>query len=139
MARAHTTRPAMDKVPMPVEIWHKIFRMCCTDGGYTGRSLCLVSKRVRELSKQSKYHSIAIRGAWQAVQFMQILEATAFEPQPVCHLFITNEYPYDKITRHMDDGTLVPRQRGRLFGGQTSDDSAMDRMHRKEYLKTRGI
>lgn len=138
MTLVHATRPAMDKVPLPSELWHRIFGICCMDGGFTGRSLSLVSKRIHELSKRVKYHSIAIRGAWQAVQFMQLLEARSFEPQPVCHLFITDEYPYDKITRHMDDGTLVPRKLGRLFGGQTSNDGA-DRLHHKEYLKNSGV
>ncbi|KAF7973305.1 hypothetical protein HWV62_15627 [Athelia sp. TMB] len=47
----------MDRVPF--EIWIKIFSFACTDAGFTGRSLSLVSKFVRDASAQVKLQKIA--------------------------------------------------------------------------------
>lgn len=121
---------------LPPEILLKISLDACTDGGLTGRSLSLVSKHICAVSKPAKFHSIAIHGVWQALQFIQILDTIPLQTQPVHHLFITHCYPYDKPTRHMDDGTSIPRRRLGFFGGRWFRD---DRNYMRAYISSSGI
>ena len=44
------------------EILHEIFKLACTDGGFTGCSLSLVSKHVRSTSRSARFHSVAVSG-----------------------------------------------------------------------------
>lgn len=120
---------------LPSEILLKIFLEACTDGGRAGRSLSLVSKHIRAATMPAKYHSIAIHGVWQAFQFAQILDTISVDTQPVHHLFITDAYPYDKPTRHIDE-TGVPRRRHGLFGGRWSND---DRSMQRGYIPDSGV
>ena len=45
----------------PIEIFDEIFSVACTDGGATGRSLSAVSKRICEVSKGFKYHTLVVQ------------------------------------------------------------------------------
>ena len=103
---------------LPPEILLKIILDACTDGGFTGRSLSLVSKHIHAVSKPAKFHSITIHGVWQLLQFIQLLDTISLHTQPVHHLFINHCYPYDKPTQHLDDGTGIPRKRSGFFGGK---------------------
>ncbi|CDO68642.1 hypothetical protein BN946_scf184996.g73 [Trametes cinnabarina] len=48
----------MDK--LAVEILFQIFFYACTDGGPTGCSLALVSRRIREASRPARFYSVAL-------------------------------------------------------------------------------
>jgi len=72
----------------PPEVWEKIFSFACTDTGFTGRSLSLVSKNIRETSKSVKFQSIALRGCDQMLAFADLLEKTPFHHRRVRYLFI---------------------------------------------------
>ena len=58
----------------PSEVWKNIFSFACTDTGFTGRSLSLVSKYIHETSKSVKLQSIALRGYGQMLAFADLLE-----------------------------------------------------------------
>ena len=62
---------------LPSELWGPIFRAACTDGGTTGRSLALVSKRLRYLSEPYQLQSIAINNLDDAIGFISRLEASS--------------------------------------------------------------
>jgi len=64
----------------PVELWLKIFAIACTDDGFTGRSLSLVSRYIRDTSKSFKLQSVAICGLRQTVEFAALVTKT-----PRCH------------------------------------------------------
>ena len=62
---------------LPSELWEPIFRAACTDGGTTGRSLALVSKRMQCLSEPYQLQSIAINNLDEAMGFISRLEASS--------------------------------------------------------------
>ncbi|KAI1795088.1 hypothetical protein LXA43DRAFT_993427 [Ganoderma leucocontextum] len=45
---------------LAVELLEGIFTLACTDGGYTGCSLSLVSKNIREASRGARFHSVSL-------------------------------------------------------------------------------
>ncbi|KAI0751187.1 hypothetical protein C8Q80DRAFT_1155986 [Daedaleopsis nitida] len=45
---------------LAAELLEQIYTLACTDGGYTGCSLSLVSKHVREASRSARFHSISL-------------------------------------------------------------------------------
>ncbi|KAF8648110.1 hypothetical protein AX16_006394 [Volvariella volvacea WC 439] len=55
---------------LPPEVWERIFLFACMDGGYTGRSLSMVSKQCYALSQSSRYHSVALKRERQLVSFV---------------------------------------------------------------------
>ncbi|KAI0371679.1 hypothetical protein BV20DRAFT_941472 [Pilatotrama ljubarskyi] len=63
----------MDK--LAVELLTLISLYACTDGGYTGCSLSLVSKRIREASRPVRFYSISlVTSPAQVEQFMDCLQ-----------------------------------------------------------------
>jgi hypothetical protein len=44
---------------LPPEVWQHIARFACTDGGYTGCVLSLVSREMRAVTAPSRYHTLA--------------------------------------------------------------------------------
>ena len=44
------------------ELWHEIWTLACTDGGYTGCSLSLVAKDIRNASRFARFNSVAVYG-----------------------------------------------------------------------------
>ncbi|KAI0358223.1 hypothetical protein OH77DRAFT_1253675 [Trametes cingulata] len=74
----------------PVEISDLIFADACTDDGYTGRSLSLVSKRVRAISSRHALQSIALYGPHQIFAFGTFLEGRKDEDRCVRHLYLTD-------------------------------------------------
>ncbi|KAJ7251414.1 hypothetical protein C8J57DRAFT_1078181 [Mycena rebaudengoi] len=60
----------------PPEIYAHIFSYACTDSGYTGRSLSLVSKYFHEVSKPAILQSIALYGRAQILAFAALLDQT---------------------------------------------------------------
>lgn len=89
----------------------QISSLCCTDGGFTGRSLSLVSKTIQTCAKKYKYSSIAIKGAWEASYFLQILETLDLSKQPIHHLLIdvSIDGTYIKPPSRPDHTTMLPR------------------------------
>jgi len=81
----------MDKIPP--EICTKIFSHACLDSGYTGRSLSLVSKFIRETSQPVKLQSIYLRGSDQALAFASILKRVPPHLRSVRYLFISSRGP----------------------------------------------
>lgn len=45
---------------LAIELQERIFLFACTDGGYTGCSLSLVSKDIREASRAARFHSVSL-------------------------------------------------------------------------------
>ncbi|KIM92125.1 hypothetical protein PILCRDRAFT_112743 [Piloderma croceum F 1598] len=74
----------------PPELARHIFQLACTDTGYTGRSLSLVSRYIHATSKPVKLRCICVRGLRQMEAFATILENTAPEFRRVRDLCITD-------------------------------------------------
>ncbi|KXN91545.1 hypothetical protein AN958_00531 [Leucoagaricus sp. SymC.cos] len=101
----------------PPEICKKIFTYACNDGGFTGRSLSLVSRYIHNVSEDVKYHSLAICGMQQILKCNDVLENKPPHLRRIRHLFISGgtqvkpgqtraditEYKYGKKTNY-DDG-----------------------------------
>ena len=64
-------------VALPIELLAQIFTYACTDGGYTGCSLSLVSKHIRAASRGARFHSVSLTraSAEQVSQFSSHLLA----------------------------------------------------------------
>lgn len=90
---------------LPTELWIDIFTLACVDGGFTGRSLSLVSHDVMTLSKPAKYHSLALTSQAQIVNFHALLRDDSLRSIDVHHLFITclNLYPdgFDQVEKDL--------------------------------------
>ncbi|KAH9895063.1 hypothetical protein C8Q73DRAFT_485454 [Cubamyces lactineus] len=75
------------------DIWHIIFQLACTDGGYTGCALASTSKSVRSTSAAARLHSVSLRSLLQVRHFLVCLErirrSTGGETPPVHHLFLS--------------------------------------------------
>jgi hypothetical protein len=56
----------------PIEIWQKIFRYACVDGGRTGCALSLVSRRMHDISANIHLQSVFVVG----LKRLQHLECT---------------------------------------------------------------
>ncbi|KAI0367620.1 hypothetical protein BV20DRAFT_1037652 [Pilatotrama ljubarskyi] len=74
----------------PAEILELIFAEACTDDGYTGRSLALVSKRIHDASSRHALQSIAVYGSHQLSAFAALLEGRKEEDCRVRHLYLTD-------------------------------------------------
>ena len=77
--------PTMERCP--TELWVKIAALACTDGGYTGRSLSLVSRTMRDTVKFVRLYSVSLVGEDHLLAFSLLL--SGLEPSPLIrHLFI---------------------------------------------------
>lgn len=74
----------------PPEIWSDIFRLACTDGGETGRSLSLVSQACSECSRTFKLRSIALTGIRQLSRFVDMLQSIDPYDRTTENLFVSN-------------------------------------------------
>lgn len=59
---------------VPAELWAKIAKLACTDGGFTGCSLSLVSRYMRAVVQPVRFYSVSICGRRRASIFAQLLE-----------------------------------------------------------------
>lgn len=75
---------------LPAELHDLIFSEACNDGGYTGRSLSLVSKSIRAVSAPYILHSVALYGSYQLAAFAAFLAQRAPEHTFIRHLFLTD-------------------------------------------------
>ena len=77
----------------PSKLCGKIFSLACLDGGFTGRSLSLVSKSVSEASKPFKLQCLAIRNLSQAGSLARVLTKLPLHERRVVHLYVSCDYP----------------------------------------------
>jgi hypothetical protein len=82
-AIAHTRRHRQ----LPPEIWQKIFGQACVDGGPTGRSLALTSRRFRKLSASIRLQSVSVVGLRELVSFLDFLKRLEEPDRRVRSLF----------------------------------------------------
>ena len=78
----------------PVEIWHLIFSLACTDDGSTGRSLSLVSTYFRDISAPFKYQSIAITHWSKIIAFSQFFFKLPASQKKTLFLFVHHPLPF---------------------------------------------
>ncbi|KAH9889076.1 hypothetical protein C8Q73DRAFT_794057 [Cubamyces lactineus] len=66
---------------LPYDLLEEIFRNACTDGGRTGASLSLVSKRIRALSRPFRFYSVSLLTGtrWQLLRFRYALTSARVE------------------------------------------------------------
>lgn len=57
----------------PIELWLKIAAFACTDGGYTGRSLSLVSRTMRDVVKPVRFQTVSLSSEEQLLAFSRLL------------------------------------------------------------------
>ncbi|KAI0358225.1 hypothetical protein OH77DRAFT_1518923 [Trametes cingulata] len=74
----------------PTEVLDLICAEACTDDGYTGRALALVSKRISEISSRHALNSIALYGPRQISAFVALLEGREDKDRRVRHLYLTD-------------------------------------------------
>ena len=77
--------PAIYKCPD--EIMDEIFSIACMDGGATGRTLSIVSKRICEVSKVSKYQTLLVN-QHQLRSLALVLHSLPLSARRVVHLVI---------------------------------------------------
>ena len=65
----------------PVEIWLHILALACTDGGYTGRSLCLVSRQMRDVVGPVRFRSVSILKKDHLHALLDCIEGKAAGPE----------------------------------------------------------
>jgi hypothetical protein len=76
----------------PQDILPSIFAMACNDGGFTARSLSIVSLTICEKSHYSRVHSIACYNVAQTLSFARILDSTPPHLRVVQHFLVCNSY-----------------------------------------------
>ena len=81
----------MDAVP--TEIWQHIFALACTDSGYTGRSLSLVSTKFQGISAPFKYQSLVITHWSQILAFAHMFFWLPASQKRIKYLFVHHPYP----------------------------------------------
>ncbi|KDQ62120.1 hypothetical protein JAAARDRAFT_449788 [Jaapia argillacea MUCL 33604] len=90
----------------PPEICQQIFQLACLDGGFTGRSLSLVSRYIHSSAASVRYQSISVEGLDQILALTSILKVKEIQHRRVHHLFLSHcppPRPYPPRTR-----SLVP-------------------------------
>jgi hypothetical protein len=83
------TLNSIDKsLTVPPEIWHKVFKNACVDGGKTGCALSLVSRRIRDASSKTRLRSVSVVGLERLKSLLHVLENTPEDNRRVTFLFI---------------------------------------------------
>ncbi|EKM49540.1 uncharacterized protein PHACADRAFT_178962 [Phanerochaete carnosa HHB-10118-sp] len=71
-----------------VELWTKIITLACADRGYTGRSLSLVSRMMRDIVEPVHFQSVSLVHEEQLLAFSSLLYARRRSPPVTRHLFV---------------------------------------------------
>jgi hypothetical protein len=108
-----------------MEIWNQIFTLACTDNGFTGRSLSLVSRYIHKTSKSAKLQSLSVTKPQQIHALARLIAETPPKYRRVRYLFIASPGPYDDES---DDREADSEEEG----SNTSAADAAD--HDKEVL-----
>ncbi|PIL30409.1 hypothetical protein GSI_07595 [Ganoderma sinense ZZ0214-1] len=74
----------------PNEVLDLIFASACTDDRLTGRSLALVSKRIRDISRRYAFQSIALYGPHQISSFAYLLDKAILKDYTIRHLYLAD-------------------------------------------------
>ncbi|KAF8959605.1 hypothetical protein BDZ97DRAFT_1922780 [Flammula alnicola] len=72
----------------PAEIWTQIIAFACTDSGFTGRSISLVSRSFRTASRPFKYQSIALTRSKYIRAFRSIVSNLPPDEKRVRYLYV---------------------------------------------------
>ena len=121
---------------LPLELWIRIAAFACTDGGYTGRSLSLVSYLMRDITRPSRYHSVALIGFRSYLAFVDSLDRLETEPT-IHHLFFS--FPSNlrtselNILHRISEGFLLASFRRIL----TVASSTLQTLHAPSFLNIR--
>ena len=91
----HVGAPLVTMEHIPQEILHLIFGLACNDGGFTARSLSLVSKAIREKSHYTRFHSVTCHDVAQTLALARILGETPPHLRVVRHILVLNSYKDD--------------------------------------------
>ncbi|KAL1942806.1 hypothetical protein VTO73DRAFT_5046 [Trametes versicolor] len=65
---------------LPLETLQQIFKLACTDGGYTGHTLSLVSKGIRAAARAARFHSISLIASPRHLQLFVALYERECDP-----------------------------------------------------------
>ncbi|RPD66813.1 hypothetical protein L226DRAFT_565598 [Lentinus tigrinus ALCF2SS1-7] len=88
---------------LPTELIERIFSHACTDGGYTGRSLSLVSKCAHRAARTVRFRNVALSGHRQIEAFLNLLEKErVVAPIHVSNLYISTWTDGEEITKVRD-------------------------------------
>lgn len=109
-----------------MELWVKITAYACTDGGYTGRSLSLVSRTMHSIIKPVRYNSVALIGNRKLLAFSEQLAAMRAAPL-VRHLFIADIDPFTNSCA-LDD-----------LEGDMYDDERWEEVYRRKEDRVRQL
>ena len=109
---SHHRRPLSTMKRCPTEILCYIFAEACTDGGYTGRSLSLVSKRVCGASRRYALQSIALYGSSQLSAFASLLDTVDADSR-VYHLYLADRRRVQIVPTWPRSGSMAQRARCR--------------------------
>lgn len=77
---------------LPIETWTHSFLFACTDGGYTGCSLALVSHHFRRAVLPVQLHSVVLTSTWKTIKFADLLERRLPQHRKVRHLLLAPIY-----------------------------------------------
>ena len=91
----------------PIEIWNQISAHACTDNGYTGRSLSLVSRYIHETSKSAKLQSLSLTKPKQIHGLARLIADTRPKYRQVRYLFIASPCMCEDES---DDGGVHPAE-----------------------------
>lgn len=72
---------------IPPEIWEEIFKLACTDGGYTGRSLALTSTSFPAYSLRVRFRSLGFTSLQNLQRFLDLLSRHG--PARIEHLYLS--------------------------------------------------
>ncbi|TFK69290.1 hypothetical protein BDN72DRAFT_768171, partial [Pluteus cervinus] len=73
---------------LPAEVWSRIFELSCTDSGFTGQSLSLVSRSFHRFSGPYKLQSISLRNIKFICRFLALLHTLAPNQRRIHYLCI---------------------------------------------------
>jgi hypothetical protein len=107
---------------MPAELWDKIFKHACVDGGRTGCALSLTSRRFRELSAGTRLRSVFISDLEGLKLLLRALERLPEHERRVRFLFIAARLLDKDATenlRYLQAWECITRLRGESFSLQS--------------------
>jgi hypothetical protein len=108
----------------PPEIWTEVFAFACTDGGYTGRALSMVSRDVHLISKPLKYQSVCVVGPKQLLKLLAVLSELSPGARGVKSLFVA---ALDE-SKDVEDGSTERHRRFQAHSGRDVAEQALCRI-----------
>ncbi|KAI9064878.1 hypothetical protein FKP32DRAFT_550474 [Trametes sanguinea] len=98
---AHKRRRTTSIHDLAVEILQQIFAYACTDGGYTGYSLSLVSRYCYDVVQPLRLHNVALFSILQIESFADYVERECHSSSQyrVYHLFLSTWHDGERIAQ----------------------------------------